>query len=164
MTVIDLSILGILLLSAGISFLKGFVRELMSLAAWVVALWVAINYTPALEGLLAGQITSEPLRSGAAFMILFISCLIAASLLNRLMVQLVKRTGFSGTDRMLGMLFGLARGGIIVAVLILLAGLTEFPLQPWWQESILLNQFEPLALWLRDFLPADIASRFVYRS
>ncbi len=97
-------------------------------------------------------------------MILFISCLIAASLINRLMSHLVKKTGFSGTDRMVGMLFGLARGGIIVAVLILLAGLTEFPLQPWWRESLLLTEFEALALWLRDFLPPDIASHFVYPS
>ena len=60
----------------------------------------------------------------------------------------------------IGMIFGAARGVLMIAALVLLAGLTPFPGDPWWQESRLIPYFEELAVWLRDMLPEDVAEKF----
>ncbi|MGB5427382.1 MAG: CvpA family protein, partial [Gammaproteobacteria bacterium] len=58
--------------------------------------------------------------------------------------------------------FGVARGGVIVAILVLLAGLTPLPQDPWWQDSQFLGYFQELAMWLRSYLPNEIADSISY--
>ena len=77
--------------------------------------------------------------------------------------QLVTSTGLTGSDRFLGLIFGIARGALVVAILVLLAGLTPFPEDPWWNESSLLEWFQPLALWLREYIPSAIAGNLNYQ-
>ena len=88
--------------------------------------------------------------------------LVIGGLVNYLIIQLVERTGMSGTDRLIGMVFGAARGVLLVAVLVLLAGLTPMPEEGWWLQSSLVGYFEELAFWLRDLLPPEISGRFRY--
>ena len=159
---LDIGIVGILLVSTLISLVRGFVREAFSLAVWLVALWIAWNFFRELSDHLIPWIETPSLRLGAAFSILLMAALVIGGLVNFLVVQLVERTGISGTDRLIGMIFGFTRGVLLVAALVLLAGLTRFPGDPWWHESQLVSYFEELALWLRDLLPADIAERFHY--
>jgi len=159
---IDYIILGILLLSTGISFMRGFLREVLSLLAWIAAVWLSVSFTPQLAFLLENQIANDSLRILIAFISLFVSTLIVASLVNFLVSQLVKKTGFSGTDRMIGVIFGLARGAIIVAVIVLVVGFTTVPQETWWQESLLLDHFQTLALWLKGSFPAEMTTRFAY--
>lgn len=142
--------------------MRGFLREALSLIAWVGAVWLSVSFTPQLAYLLQDQVANESLRILIAFVSLFISTLIVASLINFLVSQLVKKTGFSGTDRMIGLVFGLARGGVIVAVIVLVVGFTTVPQEPWWQQSILLEHFQTLAVWLKNNLPADMATQFAY--
>jgi membrane protein required for colicin V production len=58
--------------------------------------------------------------------------------------------------------FGMARGAVIVAILVLLAGLTPMPHDPWWHESHLLKYFQDFALWMRNYLPKEIADNISY--
>ena len=74
--------------------------------------------------------------------------------------QGVDKTGLSGTDRVLGIVFGVVRGVVVVALLVLLAGLTTMPKDPWWGESALLGHFQVIALELRALLPPDMAAYF----
>ncbi len=156
---VDYVILGIIGLSAVISLIRGFMREALSLAAWVLAFWVAWSFFRQLA-LQLDWFTVPSVRLAAAFLILFLTTLILGALVNYLVGQLVDKTGLSGTDRMIGILFGAARGAILVAILVLLAGLTPFPNDPWWKESQLIGYFQELALWLRQLLPADIGEKF----
>jgi membrane protein required for colicin V production len=160
---VDFAILLIVLLSSVISLLRGFVREALSLANWVLAIWVSISFAYNLATLLKGSIDSPNVRVSVAFGILFLSTLIVGALVIYLISQLVRKTGMSGTDRMLGVVFGVARGVMVVGILVLLAGLTELPKENWWKDSMLLPHFQNLALWIRDFLPADVAKSFVYK-
>jgi len=160
MNVIDYIILGILVISTGISFLRGFVREVLSLAAWILAMWIAVSFTPQVSVLIEHQINNESIRLVVAFLGLFIATLVVASLSNALIGQLVKKTGLSGTDRMVGLIFGLARGGVIVSVIVLVVGITEIPKEPWWQESMMLNHFETLAGWMKGNFPTDMSTKF----
>lgn len=156
---IDFVILGIIGLSALISLIRGFVSEAFSLLAWVLAAWVAWSFFRDLA-LHLDWFTVPSVQLGASFLILFIATLMLGALVNFLVGQLVDKTGLSGTDRMIGVLFGAARGALLVAVLVLLAGLTPFPNDPWWKESHLIVYFQDLALWLKSLLPADIGEKF----
>jgi len=159
---VDVVILVIIALSAVISLFRGFVREAVSLATWVLAFWVSIGFADKLEPKLTGLIDSPTARLTVAFAALFLITLIVGALVNYLIGQLVQKTGMGGTDRVLGILFGVGRGIALIAVLVLLGGLPQLSREVWWQESMLIVHFQELAIWMRDFLPADVAKNFVF--
>jgi membrane protein required for colicin V production len=154
---VDFLIIGIILISALISIVRGFVKEVFSLASWILAFWVALLFYPHLATLLADYVVTPSIRSFAAFTSLFVVTLILGALVNHLISTLVKKTGLSGTDRMLGIFFGIIRGVAIVTLLVLAAGATPMTQDDWWQNALLLEHFEKLAVWLQTFLPSDIA-------
>lgn len=159
---VDYGILIIVALSALISVMRGFVREALSLVAWVAAFWVAFGFHQYLATLFVDYIDAPSIRLISAFVLLFVVTLIICAIINNLVAKLVEKSGLSGTDRMLGVLFGIARGAVVVAILVLMAGLTPLPADPWWKESIFIVHFQSMALWLREFLPPDIAANFQY--
>jgi len=159
---IDYVIVGIVLLSALVSVLRGFMQEALSLAAWILAAWIALTFSDGLAGLLGGYIGTPTIRLVVAFAILFLVTIILGAAVNYLVGQLVRKTGLTGTDRMLGIIFGVARGAIIVAILVLLAGLTPLPREHWWKESLLVGNFQEIAAWARDYLPPDVRKNIVY--
>jgi len=154
---VDYLIIGIILLSSGISIVRGFIKEVLSLASWALAFWVALMFYPHVSTLLADYIVTPSIRLFTAFSSLFIVTLILAALVNHLISEIVQKTGLTGTDRSLGVVFGLVRGVAIVTLLVLIAGATPMPNDNWWQNSLLLEHFEQLAVWVRNFLPSDIA-------
>ncbi|MGD2076119.1 MAG: CvpA family protein [Gammaproteobacteria bacterium] len=162
MTWADYFLLAIITISALLSLWRGFVKEALSLTTWVLALWVAILFFEKLGNWLTRWIDTPSISDVVAFAALFISTVLLGGLVNFLAGQLVAKTGLTATDRALGMVFGIARGMVIVAVLVLLAGLTALPQDPWWSESLLLVHFKDMALWLRSFLPPDVAENIHY--
>ncbi len=159
---IDYTILAIIGISVGISLFRGFTREAISLAGWIIAFWVAYSFAGDLQILLESKISVPSLRLLVAFAILFLATLLLAALVNYLAVQLIKKTGLSGTDRMIGIFFGTARGCFVVAVLVLVAGMTPMPQDAWWRQSLLLHYFVDMAVWFRQFLPPEIAGSIHY--
>ncbi len=83
--------------------------------------------------------------------------LVLTALASHFTSLVVKKTGLTGTDRVLGVVFGVARGAVIVGILVLLAGLTALPRDPWWRESTLVPHFQRLAVHIRAMLPSDVA-------
>lgn len=159
---VDFVIVGIIALSALISLVRGFVREALSLAVWVAAFWIAWALFRELAVILESLVSLQSARLGISFAVLFLLTLMVGGFVNYLVIQVVKKTGMTGTDKMIGVLFGAARGGLLVAMLVLLAGLTPLPDDDWWRQSALIDHFKDLALWLKEFLPPDIAKRFSY--
>jgi len=160
MSWIDAIIIGIIGLSALISLFRGFVREALSLAAWILAFWVAIVFCHPVSDLLTQYIQSPTLRLIAAFGGLFLVTLIFCTIINFIIGKLVDKTGLSGTDRMLGVIFGIARGVLLVAALLLVAHLTPMPEEEFWKESFLIPQFAPIEQWLQGFLPESMEKDF----
>jgi membrane protein required for colicin V production len=154
---VDYVIIAIILLSAGISIIRGFIKEVLSLASWILSFWVALTFHPHLATLLNDYVATPSIRLFTAFFALFVVTLILCALLNHLIGQLVEKTGLTGTDRSLGIIFGGLRGVAIVTLLVLLAGTTAMPNDNWWHNSLLLEHFVRMAVWARDFLPSDIA-------
>jgi len=161
MSWLDLAIAAIILISTLISLVRGFIKESVSLASWILAGFIAFRYFSVLAEELLPYIESPTLRAGVAFSVLFVSTLIIGAIINFMLSQMVSKTGLSGTDKTLGMVFGAARGVLIVTMLVLLAGLSPTLLsESWWQESAMVEHFAKLASWLKEILPEDIASRF----
>jgi len=156
MSIIDIGIIFLVLLSSVIGIFRGFVREILSLVAWVAAFFIAFKF----HAQLAVHLTSiepESLRNGAAFLGVFFIVLIGFSLFNYVVAKLVDSTGLSGTDRLLGVIFGVARGAAIILVLVVLAGLTPLPDSKQWQKSTLIPNFQKAGQWVKGYLPEDFA-------
>lgn len=159
---IDVAIIALVVLSAVLSLFRGFVKEALALASWLVALWVSMIFYEDLAVVLSQWIAEPSIQNIAAFSILFISVLLVGALINYLASKLVVKTGLAITDRMLGVVFGVARGVVIVAILVLFAGLTPMPQDSWWQSSQLIGYFQDFALWMREYLPEDISENISY--
>lgn len=153
---IDYAILAIVGISTVISVRRGFVKEALSLAGWIAAFWVAIAFSGRGAALLEGYVTQPAWRVAIAFVVLLILVLLACGVVLRMAGLLVEKTGMSGTDRSLGMVFGVLRGIVIVGLLVLLAGLTALPGAPWWSESVLLPHLVDLAKEIGAFLPPEV--------
>jgi membrane protein required for colicin V production len=160
MSWVDLIIIVIIIISALISLVRGFVKESLSLASWILAGFIALRYFTPLADLLEPYIESPTIRTGTGFAILFVSSLIVGAIINYMASQAVTKTGLTGTDKSLGVVFGVARGLLIVTLLVLLAGLTPMPSEPWWNDSAMIEFFSDMASWIKDILPQDVAGRF----
>ncbi|NKI35919.1 CvpA family protein [Wenzhouxiangella sp. XN79A] len=152
----DLAILGILALSVLVSLFRGFIKEVFSILVWVAAAFAAFQAAPALAEGLAPHIDLPSARTIIAFVAVFVLVLVIGGLISYLIGQVVEKTGLSPTDRMFGGLFGLARGVVIVLLAVMLARITPFPNDPWWQDSRLIPRFERMADWTSGFLPESV--------
>jgi len=149
----DYVVLGVIALSILVGAIRGFVKEAFSLLVWAAAFLVAFQYSGALALQLESHIELPSARTSLAFAGLFLSVLLVGGLLTYLVGKLVEKTGLSGTDRLLGGVFGGIRGLILILVLMLVAGLTPVPQDPWWQQSRSIQSLMPLAEWSAQFLP-----------
>jgi len=149
----DYIIVAIILMSTLISIFRGFVKEFISLFVWILGFWVALKFYPVFTLILEPYITSLALRQIISFIGIFILVLIFGAMFNYALSFVVVKTGLSGTDRLLGVIFGFARGVLLVAVVLLLVSSTSFVQDPWWKESTVIPHFQFLIDWLRVFLP-----------
>ena len=154
---LDWAIVAVIGVSGLISIVRGFVKEAISLATWILAFWIALVFGPKLAVLMPAALESPTLRWLAAVIALFMATLLVGGLANFLVSTLVEKTGLSGTDRALGIVFGLLRGVLIVALAVLLIGETSMQREQWWQESGLRPHFSPMAAWMKEHYPAGVA-------
>jgi len=146
----DWTIIAIIAISGLFSLKRGFVREALSLATWVAAFIVARLFTAPLALVLQNTIETPSARIAVAFAILFLATLIVGALVSALVAALVQATGLSSTDRILGVGFGIARGGLLIVVLVALLAITPAVEDPWWHESQLIPHFIKMESWTRD--------------
>lgn len=153
----DYAILAVMAISIGVGALRGFIMEVFSLLVWVAAFGVAYHFAGDVAVLMEGSVTLPSARIAMGFTGLFIAVLLVGGLINYLLGRLVESTGLSGTDRLLGGAFGAARGLALVLVLLLVAGLTPLPEDPWWQESRVITRLMPMVDWAATYLPESIS-------
>jgi len=152
----DYAIIAVLALSVLMGLWRGLVAEVLALAVWVAAFWVAWLLGPRVASALRGSIDEPSIRIILGYALCFVAILILGALLKFVIAKLVEGTGLSGSDRLLGMLFGLARGVLLVALLVFLLEFTPFTRDSWWRASRLLPTFVSAADWLGDQLPQDL--------
>jgi len=148
---LDLAIVTVVLLSAAIGLARGLVKEILSLASWAAAFVIAIYFSTEAAMQMPASWGSQSVRLIIAFALLFITTLIIAAILQWLIARLLSSTGLSGTDRLLGFLFGSARGLLICVVVLM--GLREVASdRPWWQASRLSEELLAFEDEVRDLL------------
>ncbi|MFE8069752.1 CvpA family protein [Marinobacteraceae bacterium S3BR75-40.1] len=153
---IDWVIIVVIAVSTLISLKRGFVREALSLVTWIAAFIIARSFHPNMQTLLADTVETPLVRLAAAFAILFCGTLIIGALINNFIVHLVRITGLSATDRVLGMGFGLARGMVLVVFAVAMLRLTPVVNDTWWQSSVLVNRFILVEQWSRRVFGDEI--------
>jgi membrane protein required for colicin V production len=157
---LDLAICGVMLVSGIIGLVRGFVREILSLASWILAFGVAWAYSSPVSAAFDPYIQSPSLRVVAAFTALFLVTLLCASIAGYFFHKAISKAGLTGPDRSLGFLFGMVRGAVVVAVVVLLARTTTLPQEPLWKQSSLIGYFQSLATVLLKLAPPDVARQF----
>ena len=152
---IDYTILGVLGLSVLVGLWRGIVSEVLALVIWIAAFWVAWLLGPTLSARLT-VITLPALRVAAGYALCFVLVLVLGAILRYIVHRLLVSTGLSGTDRLLGMVFGFARGALLVCLLVFLCQFTSFTRDPLWRQSVLLPPFQRATIWLGQQVPPSV--------
>ena len=159
MNIADAFILMIFALSMLIGLVRGLMVEVLSIVIWVLASVLAYTLGPVMAGGFAGTIEMESLRILLGYGVVFVAVLLVGAVVVFVLRKLIEGTGLTGTDRLLGMVFGALRGGALVVILILVAGLTPVANDDWWRQSRSVAWFQPLAEHVRSWLPAQVADQ-----
>lgn len=159
MTWPDYAILAVILVSVAVGALRGFIKEVFSLLVWAAAFLVAYHFAGDIADLMKDTVTLPSARTAMGFAGIFIAVLLVGGLLNYLLGRLVESTGLTGTDRLLGGAFGAVRGLAIVLVVLLVAGFTPIPGDPWWKESRTIDRLMPLVVWVTGYFPESVAGQ-----
>ncbi len=136
MTIFDYAVLVIVGLSIVISMMRGLLAEVLSIMGWFAAFFVARTYASQLAPLMPVEIPTETLRILASFITLFVATFLVTSLLAIALTSIFKKIGLGWLNRLLGGLFGFARGMLIVCILVFLAGLTDIPKDERWRNAM----------------------------
>jgi membrane protein required for colicin V production len=160
---VDYGIAGLLAVSALVGFLRGMLREILNLLTLYAAFWVCVQYNQELYAYLADKVSYSVIRTPLSYAILFFVTLILGGLINFIITQLIQKTGLKSANRLLGLILGLARGSLLVSILVFLAGFTALPDQTWWKHSKCIPPFKSLAVWLKDNIPPKLAVSNIYR-
>ena len=131
----------------------------MSLGVWLAALGVGYLYHKNVAEALTAQIAQPNVRLGVAFVGLVLAVLIVGSVVGWLLTALLDKTGLSGVDRLLGLVFGAARGGVVIAMVVFLAALTPLVEEDWWKESTAIAEAQLVAGWLLSLVPPEIQAQ-----
>ncbi|GAA0825099.1 MULTISPECIES: CvpA family protein [Marinomonas] len=150
---LDWLIIAVVIISTLLSLKRGFVKEVLSLLTWVIAFVVAIKFSDNMQALLMDQVQSDQIRYIVSFVSLFVASLIICALASYLIGSLIQVTGLSSTDRVLGMVFGFAKGGLIVVAFVSLLSLSPaIEKTELWKSSQLIPQLVLLKDWTREML------------
>jgi len=159
MTWFDYVVIGVVVWSALLGWWRGFVYEVLSLLGWVIAYvvarWQAVN----LAALMPAGLGVDAIKVTVAFVLLFVATLIVSSIVVWMLSKLIKSIGLGWLDGLFGSMFGMLRGTLLVLILVLLAGLTDLPKEPFWRKAKLSKPLESLALASLVWLPDSVASR-----
>ncbi|MDO9450452.1 MAG: CvpA family protein [Rugosibacter sp.] len=163
MTLFDYAVILAIAISVLFGAWRGVVGEVLALAAWVVAFFVARAEASQVAQWLIGQIAEPGIRLAAAYVIIFIAVLLLFSIARKVISMLLSAVGLGLLDRLLGAFFGIFRGVLVVLFAVMVAGMTPLPRSAWWQESVLAPPLETAVLAARPWLPAEAVKRIRFR-
>ena len=153
---VDFVIITVIGLSVLTGLFRGFIKELIALCIWVLAIWHAFTYSSDLANWLQTYVQDKTVRTIVAFVAILLVTILAGGLCNAVLSFILRRSGLSGTDRFLGMGFGFVRGVFIVALMMLVVNMTSLPQQEYISQSTFYAKFNPLVTWLSGYMPGLI--------
>jgi membrane protein required for colicin V production len=163
MTTFDYVVGAVVLASLLLGLWRGVVGEVVALVAWVLAFFAARLWGAQIAHVVFTGIADPALRIVAGWVLVFVAVLLVMSLLRLALRGLLKALGLSITDRLLGVIFGMARGLAIVLVLVVIGGMTSAPKEKWWSEARFSAPLETAVLAGKPWLPPEVAKRIRFR-
>ncbi|MBZ0131399.1 MAG: CvpA family protein [Rhodocyclaceae bacterium] len=163
MTVFDYAVLAIVTASILLGVWRGLISEVLALAAWVAALLAGRALAPEMAPMFGEWLKEPALQYAAAFAVIALAVLVAIALLRIALSKLLRAIGLGPLDRFLGAVFGVARGGLVVLLCVLIGGLTVLPQQAWWRQAWMAPLLETAVLAAKPWLPDAVAKRIRYR-
>ncbi|MBI4742631.1 MAG: CvpA family protein [Betaproteobacteria bacterium] len=163
MTAFDYAVVGIGAVSLVIGLWRGVIGEIVALLAWVLAFFAAKLWGEEVARIAFAGLADPAVRTVAAWVSVFVVVLLAMSLARLLLRRLLKALGLTLTDRLLGLIFGAARGLLIVLVLVAAGGMTAAPKEKWWSEAQFAVPLETAVLASKPWLPPEVAKRISFR-
>ncbi len=145
--------------SAAFGAWRGLTKEALSLATWLAAIWIAWRFTWLIEPMLGEWVIAPELKIWVARAVIFVLVLAIGGLIAWFVREVIRHTGLSGTDRLLGSLFGLGRGAIVVGLLVIVLQLSGLDEDPWWQDAKLRPYGDRIANGIRYY--AAGGSRYI---
>jgi membrane protein required for colicin V production len=169
MTGFDFAVTGILLVSMLLGLWRGLIYEVMALLGWPIAFVVSrlvvddlLVLIPAMDAPSSPTSIQDLSITAATYALAFIAVLIAWAMLSRSLSRLMRAAGAGWSDRMMGGLFGILRGGLVLLILVWMVGLTHFVEHPFWRDAAARKTLENTALLTKTWLPDVIAQRISY--
>jgi len=162
LTGFDYGVIAILFASLALGMWRGLVGEVLALLAWVLAALAAWQFGREI-GALITVIPDPGLRILAGYAAVFVGVVFVLALVRLAVRGLLKALGLTAVDRVLGVLFGVARGMLIVLLLVAVGGMTSAPREPWWARARLAPPLETAVLASKPWLPPEAAKRIRFR-
>lgn len=163
---IDLFIVLLIGVSVAISAVRGFFKEAVNLMTWLSAVLITLMFTSRFASLLPRDTIDSPeARFAISALILFFSTMVVGGLINFLFQKILRSSGNNKADLWLGIVFGVARGLVIVTILVLLANLMPtFKQETWWRDSAFIPPAQRAAQFIHAQLPRELAQHFDFSS
>lgn len=159
LTAFDYAVLLIILASAVRGAWRGLVAELMSLVGWIAALIIAARFASQVARYLPADWPGGALTQWLiGFGVVALGVMLVSSIMSAVLARLTEASGLRSADRSMGMLFGIARGALIVMAVFLAAQFTELPQMSFWRTSLLRPWVEQGVHAVKPFLPAVLAA------
>ena len=162
MTIFDYVVLLIISLSVILSVMRGLLREVLAILSWIVSFYVAKTYASQIIPMMPSNIPNDSLRFLAAFLVLFFATLIITSLLSIPLAEIFNKVGLSWLNRLLGAVFGFARGVLIVGIVVFLAGLTSIPQDSMWRNAMFSAPSEAMVLSSVPWVASNMSTYIKY--
>ena len=159
MNVTDYLVIAGILISAVVGTWRGFLREVVAVVAWLIALFIAWHFSDAIAPHLGGLLAGSAVRIWAARAILVILVLLLGAGIGATLSHFVRLSIFSGMDRFLGFVFGALRGILLLGVFVILGQLLRLDGERWWRHSLLIPYGESIANGLRTLVGEERVHR-----
>lgn len=156
--VFDYVLIGIVLLSVIVSFFRGFLREAISLATWFFAFYLSIRFSPIVDNALRSLISHNTTRYIISIVAVFIVVLMIGMLINKMARSIVTTTGLGLFDKILGAVFGIARGFLFVIIILLVITESSYQDSAWFKQSMMAPYFKQPVAYFINLLPKDVKS------
>jgi len=153
MPIIDILIAVAIIISVIVGFVRGFIKEAISITALLLAIWAALYFGPAVGNFTASWLDSRELQMWFGRILVFAIILSVGGILSWGLSKLVRLSILSGMDRFLGSVFGICRGILLIAVIVILGQFSGFDNDDWWDNSFLIPHFEVIAEWIKIMAP-----------
>jgi membrane protein required for colicin V production len=142
----------IVLVSGAVGFFRGFIRESIALASWLIGLWLAWHFAYIVNPWLGGALAEPGVREWTGRAVVLLIVLLFGALVGSIVSHLARRAiGLAAVDRTLGAVFGLVRGVVVVGLLVIAGRAVNLDLEPWWERTKSMRAAEAVASWLESY-------------